>query len=86
MDSSRCDTLNRPRPPRRAFTLTETVTVIVIALLGLTLLLPALVLTRQQAREVQQEERFRDLGQSVRNHHDTHGRFPAGGMRAPREK
>jgi type II secretory pathway pseudopilin PulG len=70
---------------RRGATLSDTLVALGIVVLLLALTLPALVMARQHARRAQQQSKFRAMGQAVRNYHDIHQRFPAGGSRKAAE-
>jgi prepilin-type N-terminal cleavage/methylation domain-containing protein len=70
------------RPQNRGFTLIELLVVIAIIAILIALLLPAVQQAREAARRSSCKNNLKQLGLALHNYHDTHGKFPPGGMSA----
>jgi len=77
---SRCRSSN---PERSGFSLTELVVVIAIIGIILSLTFPAVQNARSAADRLSCQNRLRQIGFALHNHHDTLGRFPPGQDSSP---
>ena len=73
---SRCEANHQAR--RKAFTLVELVTVIIIVAVLVALLLPAIQQARDSSRGTLCRNNFKQLSWAIQNYHDVFGCFPAG--------
>ncbi|MHC5542439.1 DUF1559 family PulG-like putative transporter [Singulisphaera rosea] len=71
---------------RRGFTLIELLVVIAIIAVLIALLLPAVQSAREAARRIQCTNNLKQLGLSMHNYHDVHGRFAPGSIQVTSTK
>jgi len=69
----------RYRSPQRGFTLVELLVVIAIIGILIALLLPAIQAAREAARRASCINKLKQIGLSLHNFHDKHGKFPPSG-------
>lgn len=68
----------RPPGPNRGFTLIELLVVIAIIAVLIALLLPAVQMAREAARRASCQNKLKQLGVAMHNHHSTYQCFPPG--------